>query len=259
MMIDTDIERDFRVRVCQELSVVPAGIDRYRVDTPFMTDDGDHLVVVLKQQQGQWLLTDEGHTFMHLTYDMDEKDLYRGTRQQLISNALATFSVDDKDGELLIPVEGEQFGNALYNFVQAILRINDVSYLSRERVESAFMEDFRAFIAEHVAPDRRAFDWHDQRYDPEAKYPVDCRVNGMPRPLFVFAVPHDNKARDTTITLLQFERWQVPYRSLAVFEDQETIGRKVLARLSDACEKQFSSLAANRDRIATYLQDVLAT
>jgi hypothetical protein len=78
----------------------------------------------------------------------------------------------------------------------------------------------------------------------------------MSRPLFVFALPNDDRARDTTIALLQFEKWGVPYRSMGIFEEQEGINRKVLARLSDVCEKQFSSIGANRDRITRYLMDV---
>jgi hypothetical protein len=88
-------------------------------------------------------------------------------------------------------------------------------------------------------------------------YIVDCRINGMERPLFVFALPGDDKARDATISMLQFEKWGLPFRSMAIFEDQETVSRKVLARFSDVCEKQFSSLGANKDRIARFLKEVI--
>ena len=48
------------------------------------------------------------------------------------------------------------------------------------------------------------------------------------------------------------------FRTLGIFGNQEEIGRDVLARFSDVCEKQFSSLAANRDRIADYLSEALS-
>ncbi len=127
----------------------------------------------------------------------------------------------------------------------------------REDVQSTFMEDFRAFIEEKAPKGRWEFDWRDPKHDPEGKYIVDCRVNGMAKPLYVFALPGDDKVRDATIAILQFERWKTPFRSVAIFEDQEEVNRKVLARFSDVCEKQFSSLSANKDRIERFLKEAL--
>ena len=89
-------------------------------------------------------------------------------------------------------------------------------------------------------------------------YAVDCRINGMPRPLFVHALPSDDRTQVATIALLQFEKWGLSFRSLAIFEDQEAINGKVLARFSDVGGKLFSSLTGNRERIARFLGEVLA-
>lgn len=52
--------------------IAPDGVDRYIVYTRFTFDDGDHFVVILKQEDGQWYFTDEGHTSMRMGCDGDE-------------------------------------------------------------------------------------------------------------------------------------------------------------------------------------------
>src|SRR3990167_11487478 len=171
------IEKDFKQKVCDRIRLASEGMNRYQVCTPFQFEDGDHLVIVLKQENSHWLLSDEGHTYMHLTYRLDEKDFHRGTRQKIISNALSMFTVNDREGELAIEIKEDRYGDALYNFIQALLKITDVTYLSRERVRSTFLEDFRALMEETVPESRRAFDWYHRERDPDAKYGVDCRIN----------------------------------------------------------------------------------
>lgn len=254
-MPSKSIEQDFREKVSAKIHLEAEGTDRFSVFTPFQFDDGDHLIIVLKRDGTQWVFSDEANTYMHLTYDIDEKDLQKGTRQKIISNALAAFRVEDRGGELVLVVPDERFGDALYSFVQALLKISDVSYLSRERARSTFMVDFRTLLSEAAPEERRSFDWSDPERDPERKYTVDCRINGLPRPLFVHALTNEGKTRDATITLLQFEKWGLPFHSLAIFEDKEAIGRKVLDRFSDVAGKQFSSLPANREKILQFLEE----
>ncbi len=255
MSIET-IEQQFHEKISAKIRLASEGMDRFRVLTPFLFEDGDHLAIVLKREGAQWVLSDEAHTYMHLTYDIDEKDLQKGTRQKIISNALSTFKIDDRDGELVLAIQDNRYGDALYSFIQALIKISDVSYISRDRVRSTFLEDFRGMLHTILPKNRLTFDWHDPKHDPQGMYTVDCRINGMVRPIFIYGLPSDEKTRDATIALLQFERWGIPFRSMAVFEDQESINRKVLARFSDVCEKQYSTLPVNHDRITKYLQGI---
>ena len=131
MTVET-IRDDFRSKVCEQIDVIAEGLERYRIRNPFIFDDGDHLAIVLRRSPDGWQLTDEGDTFMRLSYRIDLNDLRKGNRQKIISNALDAFAVRDLSGELVVDIPDSRFGDALYSFVQAILKISDVTYLSRE-------------------------------------------------------------------------------------------------------------------------------
>jgi hypothetical protein len=249
------IEAAFRAGVADQVRVIPEGSARFRVFTPFQFPDGDHLAIVLRRIDSQWVLSDEGHTLMHLSYSIDDADLTRGGRAELIDAALKTFDILEADGTLSLPVPDNAFGESLFDYVQALLKITDVTYLTRERVQTTFLEDLRNLVFSRFPGQRATARWHEPQLDPEAKYEVDYRIESRSgQPVFVFGLPNDDKVRDATITLLQLEEWQLPGNSIGIFEDQQTITRKVLARFTDHVDRQFSSLAGNEDRIAAYIE-----
>ena len=92
----------------------------------FMFDDGDHLSIVLKRDSGAWILSDEGHTCMHLARDADEKGFERGIGQEPVMDTLSMFNVKDRAGELILNVEDDQFGDALHTFIHGLLRITEL-------------------------------------------------------------------------------------------------------------------------------------
>ncbi len=126
------IVQEFRRKVCEEIRLTSEGVNRYIVFTPFMFDDGDHLSILLKRENDKWYLSDEGHTFMHVSYD--EIDIERGTRSKIIDSVLLSNGIRNETGELRSVIEGDAYGDALYSFVQGLIKITDISYLTRERV-----------------------------------------------------------------------------------------------------------------------------
>ena len=251
----SEVQDNLRNTISAEVSLLGEGVDRYRVFTPFEFEDGDHFSIILKKENNSFVFTDEAHTIMHMSYDMDVSALKKGTRQKILTNTIVNFGLEENNGELFIKVKEDNFGASFYNFVQALVKITDLSYLSKELVRSTFYEDFQALISESVPKERITFNYAHPEFDREKKYVVDCCINSMQKPLYLFAIPNDSKCKDVMIAMYQFERWNIKYNSVSIFQDQETINRRVLAQFSDIGEKQFSSLLSNKDRIKTYLFD----
>ena len=120
MHIET-IEQEFHRRVSQKIRLLAEGTDRFRVLTPFLFDDGDHLAIVLKKRGTQWVLSDEAHTYMHVSDDIEEKDLHRGTGEKTIANGVSAFGIEDREGELVLKISEGGYGDTLDSFVQGLL------------------------------------------------------------------------------------------------------------------------------------------
>jgi hypothetical protein len=255
----SDIENKLKDKISREISLGEEGVNRFRIFNPYEFDDGDHFSIFLKKENGNWKFTDEAHTIMHLSYDMDVSALKKeGTRQKILTNIISNFGLDEYDGSLSIKIDNEDFGGAFYNYIHALIKITDLSYLSKEIVRSTFYEDFKSLISETVPQERLTFDYIHPEHDKEGKYVVDCRINGMPKPIFLFAILNESKCKDVMISMYQFERWGLKYHSVSIFEDQEQINRRVIAQFSDIGEKQFSTLLSNKERIKTYLSDQIS-
>jgi len=259
MDIET-ITQTIQQSIGHQIVVEQEGVERYPILTPFMMEDGDHYNIVLRGHEGttNWVLTDEGNTLMHLSYWMDYSSLKKGTRQEVINRVLKQFDIENREGELRLETSFNELSSAIFSFLQALTRITDVTYLSKEQVRATFMDDFREFMREQIPADRLTFDYNHPKYDRQKLYTVDALVNHRDVPLYVFAIGSDDRCRDVTINLHTYQSWKIPFQSVAIFEDQQNIGRSVLARFSDVADKQFSSLVSSEAQIADYLKKQLA-
>lgn len=246
------LEKEFRKKVCDEIEIISEGKDRFVVATPFTFEDGDNLNTILKKNGSGWYFTDEGHTFMHLSYD--DIDFERGKRKEIIDSILKTHYLENDNGELKCPVEDNYFGDAFYTFIQGLIKVTDIAFTRRERILSLFYEEFQGYLRDMLG-DKCIFEYKDPVKDPGGKYPVDCYVKND-IPLFIFGLYNNDKCRDSTITCLTYEKWGVPFTSIAIFENQEDINKRVLARFSDVIEKQYSSLTSAKERLPDYLRKI---
>lgn len=252
------ITKEFKTKVCEEIRLLEEGENRFRVFTPFRFDDGDHFSIVLKKEKNQWLLSDEGHTYLHLSYTIDLEDLAIGKRREIIENTLQEFQLEDRYGEIIVKIDDNEYGEALYRLAQGLINIYDITYLSREIVTSTFYEDFRLLIEENVPKNKYEFQWYDKINDPDGDYKVDYVINNLKTPLYIYGLGNDNRVRDANISLLQFDKWGHKFFPIAIFDNQEKINKKVLNKFNKVCNKSFASLKYNRSEIVDYLRQMLS-
>jgi hypothetical protein len=250
------IERDFKAKVAGGLHLIPEGLNRFVVVTPMTFDDGDVLPIVLKKEGESWHLTDEAHTFLQLSYRLDDEEL-EGPRREIIDKVLRNFEIENRKGELVLNIPDTQYGDALYTFIQALLKIDDIRYLSRD-VQSTFVEDVKLLLEKTTtAPGRITPNWSDPERDKKGIYSVDFRVNGTRTPIFVYAVNSEHKADIATISLLKFDQWKLSYKSVGIFDEITNFNQRTSARLIDACGKVFTNLEEAQKGLARFVPELV--
>jgi hypothetical protein len=235
-------EQQVKEHICDQVKLTADGTDQFIVDTPFTHDDGDGLSIVLKKDREGWFLTDEGSSLMHLTYEVSEGELAAGARREILDRALSLFSVQNRGGELRKRIAGSEYGEALYSFVHALLRIDDIRLLSRQRSKSSFLLAFQHFVETTVPHDRRERQWHDPEHDQNGRYIVDYRIEGRAKPLYLFALPTSDRTNVAALSIVQLEKWGHRFDPVAVYENEGVISRKARSRLADVCPTRFPSL-----------------
>jgi len=252
-----EIEALFRRRVCDEIFLRPEGTDRYFIENPFQFDDGDQVAIYLEMRDGEWILTDEANTLMHLSYYFGQKKLLEGKRESYILDTICNFCLKFEDGEIIATIENEDYGSAFFNLVQALVQISNLPYISRDFKRSNFMEELDIFISNTVDPEHVYKDWNHPEQDRDRNYIVDYRINGLTNPVLIFGLSNDYKVLKSTITLYQFQAWGMRNRSIGIYEDIDKVSPKNRMKLSKICEKSFTQLHDEEDGIVRYLKGIL--
>ena len=80
---------------------------------------------------------------------------------------------------------------------------------------------------------------------------VDYLFENGKRPLYLFAVKDDNKAKLVTISCLEFLTRNIPFKSAVVYEDIESLsklGKRLILSRTDKQFPDFEDFKANSDQ-----------
>lgn len=232
----TDSEFDAMVEsmkkgICSKVFLEPKGIDRYLIHTGFTFQDGDELHIVLKKRDGKWIITDDAHTLMWLSYeDFNLSD----TRKAILEVTLSSNNVSFEDGRIYIDCTGKDMGQCLMSMIQAILQTADLLYLARNNVRNTYTDDVKELMKEMLG-DRCVFDKHIT-HDGE-DYLVDVYVDA-PTPLYVFSISNNDRCKDAIITILSLSHEaDMDFTSLTFVDQTANLGKENLIKLTNRTDK----------------------
>src|SRR3989339_574847 len=86
------------------------------------------------------------------------------------------------------------------------------------------------------------------------EYEVDYCFNGRERPIYLFGVNSNDRARLATIACQKFITDKLKFRSLIVFENYENVSKKDFKRLMSASDKEFPSFDEFQNHAVEYLE-----
>lgn len=221
----------------------------YKVLAPFFYEDGDMYDIFLEELgDGRLRLSDYGLTLMKLSYAFD---LDSPRRQEVLENICAQSRVAFEDGMLFLDVHPSHFAPALSQFAQAITRVSNMEILGREQQASQFARHLREAV-EGMLADFDVQENHTPTQD--AHLTVDYMIPAR-RPIFLYGVSGDAKASRVLVSCLTFQREAIPFRSLIVHDNMDSLSRFNRAQLTNVAQKQFSSLDGFSRYGSSYIQE----
>jgi hypothetical protein len=128
--------------------------------------------------------------------------------------------------------------SAIFSFSQLVAKVSCIDLLRRDVVRSLFFDDLRDFM--HSAFSEYAI---QEKAIPTAdrQLIVDYLLPSK-RPFYLFGVNEDAKASRVVISCLNFQKANLPFRSVIVHESPDALSRFNRNQLMNAADKQFSSL-----------------
>ncbi|MBI4660535.1 MAG: DUF1828 domain-containing protein [Verrucomicrobia bacterium] len=151
--------------------------DHVEVTTPYLDRHNDYIQFYVRRNKNGYILTDDGYTIDDLKRSGCKLDTPK--RQDLLKMTLNGFGVQIEREALVVHATPENFNLRKHSFVQAMLAVNDLFYLSVPMVASLFLEDVTAWL-----------DLHEIRYTQKVKFTGKSGYDH----LFDFVIPKSRRA-----------------------------------------------------------------
>lgn len=219
---------------------------KYQLIVPILHEDGDMVDIYIQGSPnggGSIRICDYGLTLMRLSYVYEVNS---ETRQKIFESILINNGIENHDGDLCLDSSVDLLYENILQFAGCVQKVCNMRYWSREIIRSTFYEDLGEYTTNNLSQFEPVPD-----HSPLNHYrilSVDWSLTYKNRNFYLFGVPSNDKAKNTAISLLEFQKRELPFISLIVHEDMEALGKKEKLYLTKNADTQYPSLGDFREK-----------
>ncbi len=240
------IKQDFNGRV--SIKQKRPGI--YQLLLPIYHEDGDMIdLFIAPVGDNKFALCDYGLTLQRLSYSYD---IDTENKESILQKIISENCLTEQEGNICLETKPETLYSDIMHITQAYAKIGSMRYFKREVIENLFFE----MLDEYIFSDLKDFSPQKkvmpipERDDIEADY--SFQPNG--KPVYLFGVKDVAKARLTTLSYQAYLLGNIKYHGWVVTENFEALPRKDKLRLTNVCDKQFTSLDEFKMKARSFLE-----
>lgn len=221
----------------------------YQLFIPVFHEDGDGIDLYITVQNGKFILCDFGATIQRLSYSYE---IDTDNKHAILQKILSENGLTEDGGNISMETTPASVFNDIMQITHAFAKIGSMRYFKREVVESLFFE----MLDDYIMSDLKAFNPQKKVYPIPSRDDLEVDYSFSPNghPVYLFAVKDSSKARLATISCLEFQRANLNFRGWVVNEDFEKLSKKDRSRLTNACDKQFTSIEEFKSTAGIFLQ-----
>ena len=228
----------------------------YQLIIPICHEDGDMVDIYLQESpcgEAYVRICDFGMALMRLSYSYD---LNTDARRRIFDDILINNRVANDEGNLCLDIPVEALYEGIMQFVGCVQKVCNMRYWARETVRSAFYDDLKDNITSKLTS-----------YSPVASqapmqsagvFSVDWTLKHNRRHFYLFGVLGNDKAKNVAISLLEFQKANLPFISLVVHEDMEALGRRERQYLTRNADRQYPVLDDFKESVVADLRRLAA-
>lgn len=217
---------------------------------PIYHEDGDMIdLFITSLGENKFALCDYGLTLQRLSYSYD---IDTENKESILQKILSENSLTEQEGNICLETKPDTLYSDIMHITQAYAKIGSMRYFKREVVENLFFEMLDEYIFDKLKdfnPQKKVLPI-PERDDLEADY--SFQPNG--KPVYLFGVKDVSKARLVTLSYQAYLLKNMKYLGWVVTENFEALPRKDKLRLTNASDKQFTSLDEFKTNARSFLE-----